>query len=382
MLNMATHYCCRSSYTFPNYIGRIYTEIQACTRLCRFYKRGTCADRNKKKGKLKMAKISSKRAHVLNIPSPTIEEDIISDTSKTKQETVEDTSPAVPTKSSEETGEKTDSMEEILHLSNNTEDLSMLIKYNLEKEFEGNTLDTPTTRKNSTAINSQHSSEKNDMQNPIEKNILQDETLPIDVETIPPSTNMVESIENTLVGDNIIQQCTENIAPDDTAKNDNLPDDTEAIPVCTNIKSVENTLVEDNITQDTESIANETNTVISTPDNSVNNKNDDTKKNNLYNNKHEAIENTSFYTTNVFETIVKECVLDYLHRFNVCTCDRCIADVTALALTNLPSKYIVTDYENVAPLIHFLEHKHEVILMTELTKACLTVHSEPRHKIK
>ena len=95
----------------------------------------------------------------------------------------------------------------------------------------------------------------------------------------------------------------------------------------------------------------------------------------------EPAENKQFCYTNVYERIIKGCVLEYLERFGVCTCSRCVADTTALALTNLPSKYIVTDFSNVEPLLSLYEHKFEVAIMTELTKACFEVDAHPHHKI-
>lgn len=95
----------------------------------------------------------------------------------------------------------------------------------------------------------------------------------------------------------------------------------------------------------------------------------------------EPAENKQFCYTNVYERIIKGCVLEYLERFGVCTCSRCVADATALALTNLPSKYIVTDFSNVEPLLSLYEHKFEVAIMTELTKACFEVDAHPHHKI-
>ena len=81
------------------------------------------------------------------------------------------------------------------------------------------------------------------------------------------------------------------------------------------------------------------------------------------------------------EDVYKRQVVDYLKRFGVCTCSRCVADTIALALTNLPSKYIVTDYDNVEPLISLYEHKYQVSIMTELTKACFEVDGNPHHKL-
>lgn len=82
---------------------------------------------------------------------------------------------------------------------------------------------------------------------------------------------------------------------------------------------------------------------------------------------------------NVLESLVKDKVMEYMEQFHVCTCSRCIADTTALALTNLPSKYIVTDDGNSFPLLNYYRQKYATIITAELTKACLIVGEHPHH---
>ena len=386
-----------------------------------------------------MAKKSSKTAHVLNLLSPTIEEDMITEASDTKQEAGENISSADVTEPLDETSSKIDTMEEMLHPSNHGEELSLLIKDNLESEYEksiAKASDVPTTQnieveqslaeyETSTQTIEAEEAESistegldaetedvipvptpdtetedaipvyapdTEIDAPKERES-QDTELPQNIEEILASTNMVKSVENALAGDNILQQSPENTTSD-TAKSDDAPIDIDALLTSTNmVKSIENALMENPTAYSVKSNTATEDTAITTEDigttENIENIAAETPENNISNEETEieevienVIENTPFYSTNIFETIVKECVLEYMQRFEVCTCERCIADVTALALTNLPSKYIVTDYENVAALIHFLEHKHEVLLMTALTKACLTVHTEPRHQIK
>ena len=373
-----------------------------------------------------MAKKSSKTAHVLNLLSPTIEEDMITEASDTKQEAGENISSADVTEPLDETSSKIDTMEEMLHPSNHGEELSLLIKDNLESEYEksiAKASDVPTTQnieveqslaeyetstqtieaEEAESISTEGLDAETEDAIPVyapdteidapKERESQDTELPQNIEEILASTNMVKSVENALAGDNILQQSPENTTSD-TAKSDDAPIDIDALLTSTNmVKSIENALMENPTAYSVKSNTATEDTAITTEDigttENIENIAAETPENNISNEETEieevienVIENTPFYSTNIFETIVKECVLEYMQRFEVCTCERCIADVTALALTNLPSKYIVTDYENVAALIHFLEHKHEVLLMTALTKACLTVHTEPRHQIK
>ncbi len=90
-------------------------------------------------------------------------------------------------------------------------------------------------------------------------------------------------------------------------------------------------------------------------------------------------ETVRFRYINICEELVKEKLSEYMERFDVCTCDRCIVDTMALALTNLPSKYAVMDAHMKAPFLNFCASKYGVEIMTELTKACLIVAAHPRH---
>ena len=93
----------------------------------------------------------------------------------------------------------------------------------------------------------------------------------------------------------------------------------------------------------------------------------------------EAPPEVDYEFINVMEYTVKENLLEYMHRFGVCTCSRCQADVMALALTRLPAKYIVVPKNAVSPLLSFYSGRFNVSLMTELTKACFQILDNPRH---
>lgn len=82
---------------------------------------------------------------------------------------------------------------------------------------------------------------------------------------------------------------------------------------------------------------------------------------------------------NVIETFVKEIIADYMTQYGSCTCNHCIIDTMALALTNLPSKYIVAKKGNLSPLLHVYRKKYFTEISTEVLKACLTVSKSPHH---
>lgn len=82
---------------------------------------------------------------------------------------------------------------------------------------------------------------------------------------------------------------------------------------------------------------------------------------------------------NVMEYVVKNRVKDYMEKFDVCICGRCIADVTALALTNLPPKYIVVEHPSASPLLNYYSNRYSQLIIVELTKACSIVKENPHH---
>ena len=86
-----------------------------------------------------------------------------------------------------------------------------------------------------------------------------------------------------------------------------------------------------------------------------------------------------FAYVNVMETLVKEKVVDYMKQFGNCTCSRCVADTTALALTQLPPKYVGINRETVAPRMNFYTKKYAGQITVEITKACIRVGEVPHH---
>ncbi len=87
----------------------------------------------------------------------------------------------------------------------------------------------------------------------------------------------------------------------------------------------------------------------------------------------------SFQYLNVMEYIVKNAAPQYMKDFEVCLCVHCTADVTALALSHLPPKYIVVDRDSVSPLLNFYSSRFTQQVVVELTKACSVVKENPHH---
>lgn len=81
---------------------------------------------------------------------------------------------------------------------------------------------------------------------------------------------------------------------------------------------------------------------------------------------------------NVMQELVEESEPDYLPMLH-CHCPRCIADVKALALTNLPSKYVVIDQDKKNIMMSFYASRYESILPVQIMRACLIVNENPHH---
>lgn len=91
-------------------------------------------------------------------------------------------------------------------------------------------------------------------------------------------------------------------------------------------------------------------------------------------------EGTDFHFLNIMEELlIQQDLESILKNHNVCTCRRCQADVCALALTALPSKYVVISKTSLSPVINYYENKFKIAMLTELNKACAIVRETPHH---
>ncbi len=86
-----------------------------------------------------------------------------------------------------------------------------------------------------------------------------------------------------------------------------------------------------------------------------------------------------FVYVDIMESIVKDKIIYFMRQFDVCTCDRCVADTIALTMNGLIPRYIVTSPAAVDPLISFYTNKLISDVTVEATKACIIVKDNPRH---
>lgn len=90
-------------------------------------------------------------------------------------------------------------------------------------------------------------------------------------------------------------------------------------------------------------------------------------------------EEPDFVMLNVMERIVRDKIIYFMRQFDVCTCERCIADTVALTLNGIAPKYIVCSPAAVEPLLSFYTNKYISDITVEATKACMTIKENPRH---
>lgn len=82
---------------------------------------------------------------------------------------------------------------------------------------------------------------------------------------------------------------------------------------------------------------------------------------------------------NVMQRVVEDKIIYFMKQFEVCTCDRCIADTIALTLSGLPAKYRIVDKHAVDPLVSYYTSRLISQVTVEALKACTQVKDNPRH---
>jgi competence protein ComFB len=83
---------------------------------------------------------------------------------------------------------------------------------------------------------------------------------------------------------------------------------------------------------------------------------------------------------NYMEEIVFSLIKEVLDDINVCTCDKCILDIAAIALNELPSRYIVSEKGELYSKINSLRQQFEVDVISAIAKAAVLVKRNPRHE--
>ncbi|MGI6551926.1 MAG: late competence development ComFB family protein [Bacillota bacterium] len=65
---------------------------------------------------------------------------------------------------------------------------------------------------------------------------------------------------------------------------------------------------------------------------------------------------------------------------NICQCELCRHDIVALALNQLPPRYVSRELGEIYTKVNILESQHRADVYAALTKAIAVVENNPRHK--
>ena len=84
---------------------------------------------------------------------------------------------------------------------------------------------------------------------------------------------------------------------------------------------------------------------------------------------------------NYMEEVVDSTMDEILARDeDICKCERCLMDIKALALNNLPPKYVVTDKGYVYTKVNELVSQFKADIAVAVTNAMKIVRKNPRHE--
>ena len=82
---------------------------------------------------------------------------------------------------------------------------------------------------------------------------------------------------------------------------------------------------------------------------------------------------------NVMQVLVEEKAPRYAKMFGLCDCERCLEDVKALTLNNLPSKYVVLEPGDRIPRLTVYEGRFASDITAQMLQACKMVMAHPHH---
>ena len=86
-----------------------------------------------------------------------------------------------------------------------------------------------------------------------------------------------------------------------------------------------------------------------------------------------------FVCFNLTQALVEDKAEKLMKQFGMCTCNRCKVDVTAIALSNLPAKYVAMQNRDILPLLSMYEEKYSAAVTVQVMNACRLVMKRPHH---
>ncbi|MDD2446878.1 MAG: late competence development ComFB family protein [Tissierellia bacterium] len=82
---------------------------------------------------------------------------------------------------------------------------------------------------------------------------------------------------------------------------------------------------------------------------------------------------------NYMEEVVFNHMDKVLNNMEICKCEKCRMDIAAIALNNLPTKYVVTQKGELYSKVSTLLSQFEVDAITTITKAAIKINENPQH---
>lgn len=85
---------------------------------------------------------------------------------------------------------------------------------------------------------------------------------------------------------------------------------------------------------------------------------------------------------NVMESIVDEKLAQMLKEESCCKCERCLEDMKAMSLNQLPAKYVSTHNGELFSKLNSLMRQNSIDINVAVSYAIKTVSERPSHDIK
>jgi competence protein ComFB len=82
---------------------------------------------------------------------------------------------------------------------------------------------------------------------------------------------------------------------------------------------------------------------------------------------------------NYMEELVINKTSELLKIMNICDCEKCRLDIMAIALNELPTKYVVSEKGELYTKLNELEQQFEIDVETAIIKAAVLVSKNPKH---
>ncbi len=82
---------------------------------------------------------------------------------------------------------------------------------------------------------------------------------------------------------------------------------------------------------------------------------------------------------NYMEELVMKKTDELLKLMNICSCEKCRLDIVAIALNELPTKYVVSETGELYTKLNELEQQFEIDVETAIVKAAVLVSKNPKH---